>query len=54
MPKVRRSYLAEDDLHEIWSYIDADNPQAAEKLIRSLTGTFEMLAEHTGIGTLRR
>jgi toxin ParE1/3/4 len=45
--------LAEDDLDEIWSYIDADNPAAAEKFMRSLAKTFEMLAKHKGLGTTR-
>ncbi|MBP6012956.1 MAG: type II toxin-antitoxin system RelE/ParE family toxin [Alphaproteobacteria bacterium] len=54
MPRVLRSYLAEDDLEEIWSYIDKDNPAAAEKLIRRITRVFELLATRTGLGTRRQ
>ncbi len=53
MPRVVRSLLADDDLDKIWAYIDADNPAAAEKFMRSLTRTFEMLARHEGLGTTR-
>jgi toxin ParE1/3/4 len=53
VPRVVRSHLADDDLDKIWAHIDADNPTAAEKFIRSLTRTFEMLARHTGLGTTR-
>lgn len=53
MPRVVRSNLADDDLDKIWAYIDADNPPAAEKFIRSLTRTFDLLAKHDGLGTTR-
>ena len=53
MRRVVRSLLADDDLDNIWNYIDADNPAAAEKFMRSLTRTFEMLARHEGLGTTR-
>mgnify|MGYP003395019809 CR=1 FL=1 len=45
--------MADDDLDEIWAYIDADNPAAAESQMRSLTSKFELLANHEGLGTTR-
>jgi toxin ParE1/3/4 len=54
VPRIVRSRLADDDLDEIWAYVDADNPAAAEKLMRSLTDKFELLANHEGLGTTRR
>lgn len=53
MARVLRSRLAEQDIYNAWSYIEKDNPRAAEKLIDQLSGTFEFLARHDGIGSPR-
>ncbi len=53
MTQVFRSRRADEDLYEIWSYIQKDNPRAADALIAELTRKFELLAEHKGIGTPR-
>lgn len=53
MPRIVLSNLADSDLDEIWTYVDADNPIAAENLLRSITKKFELLANHKGIGTPR-
>lgn len=53
MSRVVRSGLADQDLYEIWSYIEHDNLRAADALIDELTSKFEMLARHKGLGTTR-
>lgn len=53
MSKFIRSVLAEQDLWEIWSYIAADNPSAADKLIINFATTCEFLAENPKAGRLR-
>lgn len=42
------------DLDEIDSYISADNPAAAGKLLEDLIATFELIAITPGIGRLRK
>lgn len=53
MPRIVYSNLSEDDLDEIWAYIDSNNPAAAENFMRRLGQTFAMLAKHEGLGTSR-
>jgi toxin ParE1/3/4 len=36
MPKIIRSDAAEEDLLEIWLYIAADNPAAADRLLSKI------------------
>jgi len=44
---------ARGDLDEIWFYIAGDNPENADKLIRSITSRFSILASMPEIGRLR-
>ena len=53
MWRVVRSRQADEDLYDIWSYIEKDNARAANALIDEFTQKFELLAEHTGLGTSR-
>lgn len=53
MAKTIRSRLANDDLYQIWSYVEDRNPKAADKLIETLTQKFSLLATHAGLGTPR-
>lgn len=53
MNQYRVSDAARSDLDEIWFYIASDNPDAADKLIRSVVSRFSMLATAPEIGRLR-
>jgi toxin ParE1/3/4 len=44
----------EDDLLEIWSFIAADNPEAAERVVSAAYRTFEMLAQNPKLGSRAR
>jgi len=44
---------ARADLYAIWSYIAADNPSAADKLISRFTGIFTSLAANPMLGRPR-
>lgn len=50
MAKIVRTPLAEADLEQIWAYIARDNPVAADRLIRSISATFELLADNPDLG----
>jgi plasmid stabilization system protein ParE len=43
MSRVQISIPARSDLDEIWFYIAEDNPDAADKFIRSLVSRFSTL-----------
>ena len=47
---LRRTELASDDLLEIWLYIAAENPQAADKLLYGLDSAFRLVADFPRIG----
>src|SRR5262245_35114309 len=50
----RVSPLAEQDLHDIWSYVAADaSPAIADKLIDAVFDRFELLVEQPRIGRNR-
>ena len=53
MAQVRRTVQANRDLLEIWVYIAESNPNAADRLIDSLTATCQELAQSSGIGRSR-
>lgn len=53
MAKVARTFLAESDLSDIYLYIAEDNPLAAEKLLRAIGATCELLADRPGMGRER-
>jgi toxin ParE1/3/4 len=48
--RTELSQLARTDLDEIWSYINENNSQAADKLIRDFLQKFRMLAENPNLG----
>lgn len=53
MGQFRVSNPAYRDLQEIWSYIAADNPDAADHLIARFHETFRWLARYPGAGHRR-
>ena len=50
MPKIRIAEPAGDDLEDIWEYVAQSNPEAANKLIKLITGKFKLLRDHPQIG----
>ena len=54
MPRARILRSAIRDLDDIWLYIARDNPEAANKFIRSLVSRFPMLAFTPEIGRERK
>ncbi|MGH9627137.1 MAG: type II toxin-antitoxin system RelE/ParE family toxin [Bryobacteraceae bacterium] len=44
---------AEDDLDELWAFIAADSPAAADRVEQELFATFDHLATMPGIGRRR-
>lgn len=53
MSQIRVSSAARKDLDEIWFYIASDNPDAADRYVRSLISRFPLLASMPHIGRLR-
>ena len=53
MGTVHRSPLAEQDYSEIWRYIAADNPDAADRLLRRIDAKLNLYAEYPRMGTTR-
>jgi toxin ParE1/3/4 len=45
--------LARNDLDEIWDYIAADNPSAAERLLSTFHEKFLLLSRHPLLGQAR-
>lgn len=50
MPKLRITEPAGDDLDDIWEHVAQDNPEAARRLIKEITGKFKLLRDHPQIG----
>lgn len=48
-----RTAQAEEDLVEIWLYIAADNPEAADKILNQIDEKCQIIAENPSIGQLR-
>jgi toxin ParE1/3/4 len=48
--KLRISEPAREDLLEIWQHVASNNPEAAERLMRSLKETFEKLLGFPSLG----
>jgi toxin ParE1/3/4 len=48
--ELRTSKQAKADLVEIWQYIAADNPLAADKLLRGIGAAFAQAADYPDIG----
>jgi plasmid stabilization system protein ParE len=53
MAVVRRTARAEDDLVDIWLYIAADNPDAADRLLEEIDRKCLLLASNPLLGRLR-
>jgi toxin ParE1/3/4 len=53
MPTVTRNPLLREDLIKIWTYIAADNPSAADRLLDMLEEKFELLARNPRLGVRR-
>jgi toxin ParE1/3/4 len=53
MAAVRRSPLAEQDYREIWRYIAARNPDAADRLLLRIDAKLDLYAGNPGMGTRR-
>ncbi len=53
MPMVRRSALAEEDYRDIWRYIAADNPDAADRLLLRIDSKLELYAQNPRLGVAR-
>jgi toxin ParE1/3/4 len=51
--KLRISEPAREDLLEIWQHVAANNPEAAERWMRSLKETFEKLVDFPSLGRER-
>lgn len=54
MKGYRFTPAAEEDVFEIWAYIAADNPLAADRLEVEIRASCERLAEQPDLGHLRR
>jgi toxin ParE1/3/4 len=51
--RLRISEPAREDLLEIWQHVAANNPEAAERLMRSFKETFEKLLRFPNLGRER-
>ena len=45
MARIIRTSAAKADLAEIWSYIAADNPTAADKLLTEIDAAFHLIRQ---------
>ena len=53
MGRILRSKASEEDYREIWRFIAADNPDAADNLLRRFDEKLELYARNPGMGTMR-
>lgn len=53
MPRLVRSARAKEDLIELWSYIAADNPTAADHVLDTINENLHMLAGNPRLGPAR-
>lgn len=53
MPAAHFSRQAEQDLHDIWSYVGQDSLDAADSVVEQITETCQTLAQHPRMGRLR-
>lgn len=51
--RLLRTPAAERDLIDIWTYIAADNPDAADRLLDAIADRIEQLRKHPRMGRLR-
>ena len=54
MKSYRITPKAKDDLFDIWSYVAADDLEAADRLEAQLVGAFERIASQPDLGHFRR
>jgi toxin ParE1/3/4 len=47
------SRRAEEELRQIWRYIAAENPAAADRLLLRIDDKLQILRDFPGVGTLR-
>jgi toxin ParE1/3/4 len=50
MPTVKVAAAAKEDLIKIWEYAAEHNPEAANKLIKEITGKFASLRDYPNMG----
>ena len=53
MAELFVSRRAEEDLRQIWRYIAAENPAAADRLLLRIDDKLQSLRDFPGMGTLR-
>jgi toxin ParE1/3/4 len=53
MTRVDFAEYVKNDIEEIWSYIALDDPEAADRFVRSFKPIYEILAQNRYIGRLR-
>lgn len=53
MGRLIRTAKSEEDLIEIWMYIAADNPEAADKLLDIIEAKCQLLVKNPGLGQAR-
>jgi toxin ParE1/3/4 len=53
VPTLRRHPQAEQDLIDIYLHISRDNPNAAERMVRTINAKCEALARHPMMGRAR-
>lgn len=53
MLKLNRTPRAHADLTDIWLYIGADNPNAADRVLDAIQGRLSRLLDHPRTGLLR-
>ena len=53
MAELLISRRAEEELRQIWRYIAAENPTAADRLLLGIADKLQNLRNFPGIGTLR-
>lgn len=50
MARIRIADLAGEDLEDIWQFVAKNNAEAANKLIKEITGKFKLLRDQPQIG----
>jgi toxin ParE1/3/4 len=53
MGVIRRTATSRKDYAAIWDYVAADNPDAADALLRSFDAALQMLSDHPHAGPRR-
>ena len=53
MRRITRTPRARQDLIDIWTWIAADNPEAADRLLDLIDEKLQLLAEHPRLGPER-